>query len=141
MSTLAAQKDTTQAVLDAYNAWDLEKILAFRAPNCQQQVLPASMGRPSMSNDEYRQRLKQLLPWFRKFTITVHAAVHDAEAHTCIMHATSTAETDIGPYGNEYALVLNFTNDGNKVTKILEFVDSAYSIKFFARLAEAGLEA
>jgi hypothetical protein len=70
MSTLAAQKQTTQAVLDAYNAWDLEKILAFRAPNCQQQVLPASMGRPSMSNDEYRERLKQLLPLFRKFTVT-----------------------------------------------------------------------
>jgi ketosteroid isomerase-like protein len=56
-----------------------------------------------------------------------------------MMHATSTAETDVGPYGNEYALVLNFTDDGKKVTRILEYVDSAYSIKFFAKLAEAGL--
>lgn len=65
--------------------------------------------------------------------------MHDADAHTCIMHATSTAETDIGPYANEYALVLHFTDDGKKVTKFLEYVDSAYSMKFFAELAEAGL--
>jgi ketosteroid isomerase-like protein len=55
------------------------------------------------------------------------------------MHATSTADTDIGPYANEYALILHFTEDGKKVTKFLEYVDSAYSIKFFAALAAAGL--
>lgn len=72
--------------------------------------------------------------------VTVHTEVHDAEAHTCIMHATSTADTDIGPYANEYALVLFFTDDGKKVKKFLEYVDSAYSIKFFGALAEAGLK-
>jgi hypothetical protein len=56
------------------------------------------------------------------------------------MHATSTAETDIGPYANEYALILFFTEDGKKVTKLLEYVDSAYSIRFFGALAEAGLK-
>jgi hypothetical protein len=55
------------------------------------------------------------------------------------MHATSTADTDIGRYANEYALILHFTEDGKKVTKFLEYVDSAYSIKFFAALAAAGL--
>jgi ketosteroid isomerase-like protein len=64
--------------------------------------------------------------------------VHDADAHTCIMHASSTAETDIGPYANEYALILNFTDDGKKVTKFSEYVDSAYAMQFFARFAEAG---
>jgi ketosteroid isomerase-like protein len=54
------------------------------------------------------------------------------------MHATSTSETDIGPYANEYALILTFTEDGKKVTKFLEYVDSAYSMKFFAALAAAG---
>lgn len=57
-----------------------------------------------------------------------------------MIHATSTAETDIGPYANEYALILKFTEDGTKVTRFLEMVDSAYSAKFFAALAEAGLK-
>jgi ketosteroid isomerase-like protein len=55
------------------------------------------------------------------------------------MNATSTAETDIGPYANEYAPILHFTDDGKKVTEVLEYVDSAYSAKFFVALAEAGL--
>lgn len=66
--------------------------------------------------------------------------MHDAEAHTCIIHATSTAETDIGPYANEYALILTFTEEGTKVIKFLEMVDSAYTEKFFAAAAEAGLK-
>jgi ketosteroid isomerase-like protein len=52
------------------------------------------------------------------------------------MHATSTAETDVGPYANEYALILTFTEDGEKVIKFLEYVDSAYSQGFFAKLAK-----
>jgi ketosteroid isomerase-like protein len=46
-------------------------------------------------------------------------AVHDADAHKCIMHATGTAETDIEPFANEYAVILHFTDNGKKVTKFL----------------------
>jgi hypothetical protein len=60
--------------------------------------------------------------------------IHDADAHTSIIHASSTAETEIGPYANEYVLILTFTEDGKKVTKFDEFVDSAYSKEFFAAL-------
>lgn len=62
--------------------------------------------------------------------------IHDATKHTCIIHARSTAGTPIGPYGNEYALILTFTEDGGKVTKFDEFVDSAYSQQFVAALAK-----
>lgn len=62
--------------------------------------------------------------------------IHDAAAHTCIIHASSTAETKIGPYTNEYALILTFTEDGRRVTKFDEFVDSAYSQQFVAALAK-----
>jgi hypothetical protein len=50
------------------------------------------------------------------------------------MHASSTAHTSIGNYANEYALFLEFTEDGKKVANIAEFVDSAYTTKFFAEL-------
>jgi hypothetical protein len=51
------------------------------------------------------------------------------------MHASSTANTKIGLYTNKYALSLSFTEDRTEITKINEFVDSAYSAKFFAKLA------
>jgi ketosteroid isomerase-like protein len=69
--------------------------------------------------------------------VEVEEEIHDATKHTCIIHARSTAGTPIGPYGNEYALILTFTDDGRKVTKFDEFVDSAYSQQFVAALAKA----
>jgi ketosteroid isomerase-like protein len=64
----------------------------------------------------------------------VHTEVHDAETRKCVIHASSSANTKIGTYGNEYALFLTFTEDGKKITKVEEFADSAYSAKFFANL-------
>lgn len=78
-STLATQKATTQTVLDAYNAWDIEKILAFRAPDCVQQVLPASMGRPALGNKEYRERLEGYMRWFRNFNVSLTPSNSDSD--------------------------------------------------------------
>jgi hypothetical protein len=69
MSILATQKATAKSVIDAYNAWDLERIMAFRSPTCTSQVLPQSLGRAVQNNDEYRERLGQIMQWFEKFTV------------------------------------------------------------------------
>jgi ketosteroid isomerase-like protein len=64
----------------------------------------------------------------------IHKQLHDAEARTCMMHASSMAETKVGRYNNEYALFLDFTDDGKQIKRIEEFADSAYSADFFAKL-------
>jgi hypothetical protein len=69
MASLAAQKRTTQTVIDAYNSWDVDAIIAFRAPDCTQQILPLSMGRPETTNEKYRERMKVLAPHFKDFTV------------------------------------------------------------------------
>jgi ketosteroid isomerase-like protein len=134
-SALAAQKATARALIDAYNAWDIEAIMENRSPHCQQQALPSSMGKPAKDNVDYRRYFESIMPLFSNFTITVHQEFHDPDARMSFMHASSAADTKIGPYTNEYALSLSFTEDGTEITKIDEFVDSAYSAKFFAKLA------
>lgn len=52
------------------------------------------------------------------------------------MQASSTAETDIGPYANEYVLVTEMGEDGKQAEKVIEWTDSGYAIKFMGRLAE-----
>ena len=69
MSPLSAQKSTSSALISAYNTWSMDAILAVRAPSCIHQVLPLSLGRPAMTNAEYRERFSQFMPMFQNFTV------------------------------------------------------------------------
>ena len=134
-SSLATQKKTAKRFIDAYNAWDADAVMEYRSPGCYQQALPSSMGKLAKNNLEYSKYFQSIMPLFSNFTVTVHKEVHDANARMSVIHASSTANTRIGTYTNEYALFITFTRDGEKVAKIEEFVDSAYSTRFFAQLA------
>jgi hypothetical protein len=67
--SLDAQKETAQTVIDAYNAWDIDAILAYRTPDCQHQVLPSSMACAAQTNGEYRRYLSMIMPMFLNFTV------------------------------------------------------------------------
>ena len=77
------------------------------------------------------------MPAFKDFHVTVHDIVVDETARKVVMHASSTASTKLGSYNNEYTLILHMTEDGRKVEKFYEFVDSAYSADYMARLRDS----
>lgn len=68
--------------------------------------------------------------------MTAHKIVNDPEQHMAVVHATGAAETIVGPYRNEYAFFMTFNEDGSKVVRVEEFVDSAFSNGFFAKVQE-----
>ncbi|KAI5368528.1 hypothetical protein J4E82_010667, partial [Alternaria postmessia] len=68
LPNLAAQQDTAWAVIEAYNAWDIDDIMAYRSPDCKHRVLPASMNRAAKSNAEYRAYLSAIMPLYSGFT-------------------------------------------------------------------------
>jgi len=78
MSTLSAQKATAHTVIDGYNAWNMDKIMAYRTADCTQQVHPASLGRPIMNNTQYRERFSQMIPHFRNFKVRHGVRLWDA---------------------------------------------------------------
>ena len=45
----------------------------------------------------------------------VHKEIHNAEAHTCVIHASSIVNTKIRLYANKYALSLTFIENRKKV--------------------------
>ena len=73
-------------------------------------------------------------PLFKNFHIEILEIVEDAKAHKVAFHARSTAETPIGPYANEYMIMMQMTADDQRVTNVKEFVDSGYTTDFFANL-------
>lgn len=74
------------------------------------------------------------MPLFKDFNPVIHQLVEDESANTVAIWCSSTADTVIGPYGNEYVLVLYFNEAGDKVERLIEFVDTEYSKSFFGRL-------
>lgn len=93
-----------------------------------------------MNNAQYTTYFTPNLALFRNFHVTVQESVVDIDARKVVLQASSTADTDVGPYGNEYVLVVEMGWDGTEVERVVEWVDSGYAMEFFARLRGGGLE-
>ena len=132
-STLLA---TANAAIEGYNTWTPDAIMSYRAPNCIHQVLPASLGRQPLNNEQYLAYFVPLMPAFKNFHVAVKSTAVDEQARQVVLHALSTAMTELGEYANEYVLTLWMTDDGTKVQKFEEFVDSKYSVEFLGKLRE-----
>lgn len=89
-----------------------------------------------MDNEAYKAFVSAMMPYFRNFHVTVHDLIEDAAQNKICIWASSTADTDIGPYANEYMVTLHFNEAGDKVDRFFEFVDSANSVEFYPRLRE-----
>ncbi|KAJ8124139.1 hypothetical protein ONZ43_g68 [Nemania bipapillata] len=128
------RRQTALAIVDAYNARNVEAIMSYRTKDCTQQLLPKSLDRPPMDNATYAVWVAPLLEQIRGFTITIHDVIEDAEANKVVMMGSSVGSSDVGPYSNEYALVLYMNEAGDKITKFFEFVDTNKTVAFFAKL-------
>lgn len=131
---------TAQEAIQGYNTWSLASILSCRAPTCVHYILPSSLHRPPLNNEQYAAYFTPIMPAFEHFHLTVHDSIVDEVARKVLMHVSSSASTALGPYNNEYMLILHMTEDGRKVEKFYEFVDSAYSADYMRRLRDAMAE-
>jgi len=107
-----------------------------RSEDCVHQVLPKSLEREPMDNATFRAWFSGIMPLLKGFTVTVHEVVESKEEKKVMMWASSVADSPIGPYKNEYCLILFFNETGDKLVKFLEFVDSKWSTEFFAKMRE-----
>ena len=66
----------------------------------------------------------------------------DEVARKVLLPLKSIGETDVGPYNNEYMIVLKMTEDGSEIREIFEFLDSNYILGILAKLVpDAAAEA
>ncbi|KAF3768081.1 hypothetical protein M406DRAFT_329121 [Cryphonectria parasitica EP155] len=111
-------------VIDSYRSWDLDKIMSLRADDCVTVILPKSLGQPEMDNAAYRKFFSFSLPLFQDFNPQIQDIIEDEKGNKVTLWCTSTADTVIGPYANEYMITLHFNEACDKVVRFLEFVDS-----------------
>ena len=159
MATLSA---TALKVIEAYSSWDIKQIMDVRAPECIQEMCPSTsstialphhhitqsppltafsppphtgtLGIAPMDNTAFEAWQKSIMHAFRNVEIKILEMIEDPESNKVAMWAKSSAETDIGPYTNEYMIVLHMNKEKTKIVRLREFADSAYANEFFPRL-------
>jgi ketosteroid isomerase-like protein len=129
--------NTANSFLSAYNKWTVPSVLSIRSNSCVHRTLPASGGHPHRNNAEFGAFLEDVIPVFRNFHLSVVDDKHtiiDVETRQVMLHLRGRAETDAGPYENEYIFMLTISEDGEKVDEIVEFLDSEYTSQFVKKL-------
>ncbi|KAI7115138.1 hypothetical protein KC343_g18671 [Hortaea werneckii] len=135
MSTILANtKHTAHAVCDGYERWEMDAVMAPRAHDCIHHLGPKSLARPLRNNEQYRAYFHTVQTLFQDFKIEVADQVFDEGQKKAALHVFGSATSPVGKYEQEYTWFLTFSEDGTKVKRMEEMIDSAYLAEFFKRL-------
>lgn len=133
----STQRQTAEAVVEAFNRMDIDTIISYRSPDCQRHILPSTLGHPPTNNDQYKASLERLKPIFSDFSLVVKDVLEDKENRRIAMYLQARADTLAGEYVNEYQWTLDFNGTGTKITKVSEFVDTVMNRDFWPKLLHA----
>ncbi|KAH9845793.1 Cytochrome-P450 [Teratosphaeria destructans] len=131
------QRATAEALVQAFNDMDIDRIIACRSRDCRRIILPASLRHPPTDNQQYERSLRQLKAIFHNFELTVRDWLEDVPARRIVMYLQARADTEAGEYVNEYMWTLDFDESGERVVRSTEFVDAVVNVQFWPKLAAA----
>ena len=134
---MSNQRQTAEAVVNAFNTMDVDAIISYRSPECMRYFLPLSMGLEPQDNATYAKSLHQLRGIFQNFSLTVTDIIEDKEARRMCLWLSAKADTAAGEYVNEYNWLWDFDETGTKITNSKEFSDSLMAKEFFPKLQAA----
>jgi len=140
----ATVADFMKSYEDAVSASDASILSRTLAADCTRQLAPAALlrnlGMPvdmSMGNEAYEQHMAGELHLLESVGIETLDLSVDAERR----RAGARSANDLklagkGVFRLEFCWFLDFSDDGRKITKVVQFVDSAEAPKFLALAAE-----
>jgi len=131
----SARYKTAMAFIGDFETLDVPTMLSRRTNECVHTFLPSSIAMPPKDNTafgEHVSRIREIMP---KFPVTAKEVMEDEGKNTVIIHAVSQAyfhdsvkdegiPSDDWRYQGEYIFMLTMTEAGDKVNKVVEFVDS-----------------
>jgi len=100
--------------------------MSFRAEDCRHIIRPGSFSIPPMDNTAYRTFFTPTVTKISNFKLTISEVIEDRDQNKVVVFATSTADSNegVGSYGQEYVLVFEFEEGGEKIKRLVEWVDS-----------------
>ena len=121
----------------AFNTNTPEGTIAVRSPDCKHHVLPIAAGHPVRNNEEYKAFIGPSFQFMKHFVLKLAdgiAPIIDEVQRKATLYLTSTAETPVGPYSNEYVFTLRTNDAGTEIVEVVEFIDTAYTGDFMKKI-------
>jgi ketosteroid isomerase-like protein len=116
----------THAFLTSYSKLSPEALLENFSPNFTHQVLPSSLNIPKRDRQAFAQHATGFTKLFKSFNMVPERVFEDPSSNTVIVYAKMIGELHaIGPWENECVLIIEMSEEGEKIERLREFVDSA----------------
>ncbi|PYH86366.1 hypothetical protein BO82DRAFT_350101 [Aspergillus uvarum CBS 121591] len=120
------QAATLRRFISAWEKWDAQEWISTFSDDFQQVTLPHSLNIPVRSRKEVEIVLPALVATVRSYQLQIHHVIHDPEHHKAVVYAASTGKLPWGDWNLEYAAFLTFTEDGRKIARLEEMLDTAF---------------
>lgn len=126
---------------------DTDAILSVRTPSCLVSYGPSSILENSpitnpMDNDQYIAHLHRICPLLKTWRTKIKEIFVDETKLSAIVRADHymTLKGRDEPSKNDFMWLLTLTENGEKVERAVEFMDSAASLKFMGELKATAME-
>jgi hypothetical protein len=131
---VSRQRQTADTIATSFSKMDIPTLISLRTPTCTRNFLPASLGYPPQTNEQYEAQLNSMATIFTSFAVTVNDVVEDVAGKKIVMFVSARGDTPVGEYRNEYVWKMEFDESGEKVEKWTEFVDVGMARDFYPKL-------
>lgn len=128
------QRSTALTFLESYHDIDIEANLALRTPDCRHEIVPASMNYPIMDNKQWAAFAASTKSLVEKFPVNAKEIFENEGSNQMTIWATAEAvfrkeatDDESGldwSFHGEYIFILQFDQMGNRIERIVEFLDS-----------------
>ncbi|KAJ5952323.1 uncharacterized protein N7479_010736 [Penicillium vulpinum] len=136
--TAHIQAVTLDKFLTAWKDQAVEDTIALWSDDFKQQLLPSSLGVPSHSRAESEKIYPKLTGSLRNWKLDIKEVVHDVGRGTAAVYATSQADTPLPneKWTTDFSIFLSFTEDGLRVNRLDEMVDSGFYADYFPKFQQ-----
>jgi hypothetical protein len=136
----ARMKQTAEEFVDSYKqdrcGKDITALSSTKTPKCKHHFQPATLFAvaPNLAagrtTSEYEaQILHEITEVFKSWKVATNSVIVDERAKKAVVHSTHTMHTgsdgDGKTYAFEFMFTLHMTENGSKVTKVEQYIDTA----------------
>jgi hypothetical protein len=141
------RRETAIAYFRAFETWDIDTLLSrYLTHTCTHQIAPASVGGAIgvLNNEQWATRVRALTGVIKSCCFTAKEIVENDAANKLVLWMDGHvvfSDKDIGEFKGEYMFLLEFEESGERVRRIVEFVDSKEVVEKFLGMVEEGKRA